>query len=30
MKLNGKEVDPKASMPLVLINPEIEGIGGAT
>jgi peptide deformylase len=24
MKLNGKEVDPKAAMPLVLINPEIE------
>jgi peptide deformylase len=24
MKLNGKDVDPKASMPLVLINPEIE------
>ena len=23
-KLNGKDVDPKASMPLVLINPEIE------
>ena len=30
MKLNGKEVDPKASMPLVLINPEIEVAGGAT
>jgi peptide deformylase len=30
MKLNGKEVDPKASMPLVLINPEIEVPGGAT
>lgn len=24
LKLNGKEVDPKAAMPLVLINPEIE------
>ena len=24
MKLNGKEVDPKTAMPLVLINPEIE------
>jgi len=24
MKLNGEEVDPKAPMPLVLINPEIE------
>jgi len=24
MKLNGEEVDPKAAMPLVLINPEIE------
>jgi peptide deformylase len=24
MKLNGKEVDPKNAMPLVLINPEIE------
>ena len=30
MKLNGKEVDPKASMPLVLINPKIEVAGGAT
>ena len=30
MKLNGKEVDPKASMPLVLINPEIEVADGAT
>jgi peptide deformylase len=30
MKLNGKEVDPKASMPLVLINPEIEVAGGAS
>ncbi len=30
MKLNGKEVDPKAAMPLVLINPEIEVAGGAT
>ena len=30
MKLNGKEVDPKTSMPLVLINPEIEVAGGAT
>lgn len=24
LKLNGKEVDPKAAMPLVLMNPEIE------
>jgi len=24
LKLNGKEVDPKTAMPLVLINPEIE------
>ena len=24
MKLNGEEVDPKAAMPLVLVNPEIE------
>jgi peptide deformylase len=24
MKLNGKDVDPKTAMPLVLINPEIE------
>src|SRR5437773_9503843 len=24
LKLNGKDVDPAASMPLVLINPEIE------
>jgi peptide deformylase len=24
LRLNGKEVDPKASMPLVLINPKIE------
>ena len=29
MKLNGKDVDPKTAMPVVLINPEIE-IGGAT
>jgi peptide deformylase len=28
LKLNGKDVDPAASMPLVLINPEIE-MGGA-
>ena len=27
LKLNGKDVDPTASMPLVLINPEIE-LGG--
>jgi peptide deformylase len=27
LKLNGTEVDPKTSMPLVLINPEIEPIG---
>ena len=24
MKLNGREVDPKSAMPLVLVNPEIE------
>ena len=24
MKLNGKDIDPKSAMPLVLINPEIE------
>jgi peptide deformylase len=24
LKLNGKDVDPKAAMPLILINPEIE------
>jgi peptide deformylase len=24
LKLNGKEIDPKSAMPLVLINPEIE------
>jgi peptide deformylase len=29
LKLNGKGVDPTASMPLVLINPEIE-LGGET
>ena len=29
LKLNGKDVDPAASMPLVLINPEIE-LGGET
>ncbi|MFN2541212.1 MAG: peptide deformylase [Chthoniobacterales bacterium] len=29
MKVNGKEVDPKTEMPLVLINPEIE-LGGET
>jgi peptide deformylase len=29
MKLNGKDVDPMKSMPLVLINPEIE-LGAAT
>jgi len=29
LKLDGKEVDPKAAMPLVLINPEIE-LHGAT
>jgi peptide deformylase len=29
LKLDGKEVDPKAAMPLVLINPEIE-LRGAT
>lgn len=28
LKLNGKDVDPASSMPLVLINPEIE-MGGA-
>ena len=28
LKLDGEEVDPKASMPLVLINPEIELTGG--
>jgi peptide deformylase len=27
LKVNGKEVDPKAAMPLVLINPEIELLG---
>jgi peptide deformylase len=27
LKLDGKDVDPKASMPLVLINPEIEPRG---
>jgi len=27
LKLDGKEVDPKAAMPLVLINPEIEPRG---
>ena len=27
MKLNGKELDPKSAMPLVLINPEIEMSG---
>ncbi len=27
LKVNGKEVDPKAAMPLVLINPEIELFG---
>src|SRR4030095_15097405 len=27
LKLNGTEFDPKTSMPLVLINPEIEPIG---
>ena len=29
LKLNGKEVDPKTAMPLVLINPEIELRGEA-
>jgi peptide deformylase len=29
LKLNGEDVDPKAAMPLVLINPEIE-LRGAT
>jgi peptide deformylase len=29
MKLNGKEVDPKTAIPLVLINPEIELRGEA-
>jgi peptide deformylase len=29
MKLDGKEVDPKVAMPLVLINPEIELHGAA-
>ena len=29
LKLNGNDVDPMASMPLVLINPEIE-LGGET
>ena len=29
LKVDGKEVDPKAAMPLVLINPEIE-LRGAT
>jgi peptide deformylase len=29
LRLNGKDVDPMASMPLVLINPEIE-LGGET
>ena len=29
LKLNGKDADPATSMPLVLINPEIE-MGGAT
>jgi peptide deformylase len=28
LKLDGKEVDPKSAMPLVLINPEIELRGG--
>ena len=28
LKLNGKDVDPAASMPIILINPEIE-MGGA-
>jgi peptide deformylase len=27
LKLNGKEIDPKTEMPLVLINPEIELFG---
>ena len=29
LKVNGKDVDPKAAMPLVLINPEIELHGAA-
>jgi peptide deformylase len=29
LKLDGKEIDPKSAMPLVLINPEIELRGGA-
>ena len=29
LKLDGKEIDPKAAMPLVLINPEME-LGGTT
>src|SRR4030095_14050584 len=29
LRLNGKDVDPTESMPLVLINPEIE-LGGET
>jgi peptide deformylase len=29
LKLNGKDVDPKSAMPLVLINPEVE-LRGAT
>jgi peptide deformylase len=29
MKLNGKSVDPKSAMPLVLINPQID-LGGDT
>src|SRR5207237_8904570 len=29
MKLNGKNVDPRSAMPLVLINPQI-GLGGET
>jgi len=27
LKLNGQDVDPKAAMPLILINPEIELLG---
>ncbi len=27
LKLNGQDVDPKAAMPLILINPEIEPLG---
>jgi peptide deformylase len=27
MKLNGEDVDPKAPMPLILVNPEIESAG---